>query len=467
MPSLNTQPTHAGDQAGDETDARGDLGELFRAHLHEIGERLERALADSGFDGVVIFSGDPVTPARDDQPYPFRAEPFFVRWCPLTDVPGAALVLEPGRKPRLLYPASRDFWHAAGTEPADEWADAFDVRTVASTEARDRELARVAPDLPRIGGRPASGADRGEPVALLARLGFDRARKTDYEIECIRRANRIAAAGHQAVAQAYGPGSAEFDLNLAYLGATRQREEALPYPNIVALNEHASVLHYQHLDRAAPPETRLLLIDAGARFRGYASDVTRTSVPPGSPIADLAASMEAMQQSLAARALAGMDFVELNETAHELLAGVLREHALVTCSADEAHGRGITRIFLPHGLGHLLGLQVHDVGGRQRTPEGEEREPPVEHPFLRLTRRLEAGFVVTIEPGIYFIDSLLMGASAAERRCLRMSAIDRLRPWGGIRIEDDVAVRSGDNINLTRAAFARLGAVQPSSNFNS
>ena len=75
----------------------------------------------------------------------------------------------------------------------------------------------------------------------------------------------------------------------------------------------------------------------------------------------------------------------------------------------------MTSVFLPHGIGHLLGLEVHDVGGFMASPEGGDIERPKGHPYLRLTRVLEPGFVVTMEPGIYFIDQLLDAARADAR----------------------------------------------------
>jgi Xaa-Pro dipeptidase len=112
-------------------------------------------------------------------------------------------------------------------------------------------------------------------------------------------------------------------------------------------------------------------------------------------------------------------------------------------------------VFFPHGIGHLLGLQVHDVAGLARDASGAEIPRPDGHPFLRLTRPLEPGFVVTIEPGLYFIGLLLDQARADDRgRRIRWDAVERLRPYGGIRIEDDVVCTAGTPENLTRDAFA-------------
>ena len=115
---------------------------------------------------------------------------------------------------------------------------------------------------------------------------------------------------------------------------------------------------------------------------------------------------------------------------------------------------GLTGTFLPHGLGHLLGLQVHDAAGRQISPDGELRAPPDGHPYLRLTRRLEPGFVVTIEPGIYFIASLLAKLDGKMRARLDWGAVERFLPYGGIRIEDNLVIETSGRRNLTREAFA-------------
>src|SRR3546814_17942313 len=119
---------------------------------------------------------------------------------------------------------------------------------------------------------------------------------------------------------------------------------------------------------------------------------------------------------------------------------------------------GASAKFFPHGIGHYSGLQVHGVGGFLASDEGGRIDPPDGHPVLRLTRVLEPGAVVTIEPGIYFADLLLQELRAgAHAGAVNWDKVDALRPYGGIRIEDDVVCTDGDPINLTREAFAALG----------
>lgn len=437
-----------------------DLATLYSAHVLAMDRRLAGALDALGYDGLIVFAGRVAYPHRDDVSYPFRVEPHFASWLPLTDLPDAVLVLEPGGKRRLLYPEHDDFWHAPAGEPAGYWTGHFEIHPV-------RAPADSASVLGALSGRYAAIGDApdgcGAIVAtndrrLLDRLDYARAVKTDYEVACLERASATAVRGHMAVGRAWREPLSELELGQLYLTASGQREPELPYPSIVALNEHAAILHYQHLDRAAPATRNSFLIDAGARFAGYAADVTRSYDAAGDGFGALIDSIDALQQTLCTELTAGTDFVGLDARAHELLADVLTQHELVVCSAAEALDRGLTRVFLPHGLGHLLGLQVHDAGGHVVAPDGETRSPPDEAPFLRLTRVVEPGFAVTIEPGIYFIPKLLDRLDPARRKLLNPKAIDKFLPYGGIRVEDDLIVESDGSQNLTRRALAAVGA---------
>jgi Xaa-Pro dipeptidase len=143
--------------------------------------------------------------------------------------------------------------------------------------------------------------------------------------------------------------------------------------------------------------------------------------------------------------------------AHRAIGQLLGDAGIVRCDAETAVAEGVTSVFFPHGIGHLLGLQVHDVAGLAASAVGGEIPRPAGHPFLRLTRVLEPGFVVTVEPGLYFIDLLLEAARADGRgRHIDWDAVERLKPFGGIRIEDDVVCTTAAPENLTRDAFTAL-----------
>jgi Xaa-Pro dipeptidase len=115
---------------------------------------------------------------------------------------------------------------------------------------------------------------------------------------------------------------------------------------------------------------------------------------------------------------------------------------------------GLSSVFYPHGLGHFIGLQTHDVAGLIDN-EGQEIPRPDGHPFLRLTRILEPGNVLTIEPGLYFIEPLLrQWRENGDASAINWSKIEALSPYGGIRIEDNVVVTETGCDNLTQRAFA-------------
>ena len=169
-----------------------------------------------------------------------------------------------------------------------------------------------------------------------------------------------------------------------------------------------------------------------------------------SPFADLLAGVDALEQRLCAMVRPGVLYPEIHLAAHRLVAELLVDQGIVTCTADAAVATNLTSIFFPHGVGHLLGLQVHDIGGHQASADGGNIPPPAGHPYLRLTRRLEPGTVVTIEPGVYFIDLLLDRARQDGRgRSIDWDTVADLAPYGGVRIEDDVVLGSGRATLLT------------------
>jgi Xaa-Pro dipeptidase len=436
-----------------------DLDNTFGPHLHAVCARTEQALERCGYAGLLVYAGSPLPVFEDDRSYPFEANAPFKVWAPLAEAPGSFVWYTPGSKPRLIIERPEDYWHKPTDLPQGYWVRHFDVHTVAERAAvralLPADLARAAYIGDAFDGLSEYGLGALNPRPLMQRLDYFRAAKSPYELICLREANRLGALGHVAAASAFAAGASEFEIELAFLGACGLREQELPYNPIIALNSSGSVLHYQVLERASPRERHSLLIDAGAEFAGYASDITRTYSFADRDFAALIERMDELQQALCAQVRAGVDWRDVQLRAHELTAALLRDAELIRCSAAEAVSTGVTRIFLPHGIGHLLGLEVHDVGGFMRSEDGGEIERPAGHPHLRLTRKLEPGFVVTMEPGIYFIPQLLQQARADGRgRHVNWGRVEDFSRFGGIRIEDDLAVTAAGCENLTRDAFA-------------
>ena len=434
------------------------LDQLYEPHLQTLMRRTEKSLERSGFDALVIQAGAPPIQFLDDQDYPFKVNPHFKAWVPIVDNPGCILVIAPGSKPKVAFHQPNDYWHKPAGLPQAPWTAAVDLIAMDDPSkagnlwAKLGRVAYIGPSGFAAGIDPASV----NPPDLLTRLHYDRAVKTDYEIECMRRANQLAARGHRAALAAFRRGNSEYEAHMRYLEACAQREEEMPYNNIVAYNENAAVLHYQHLQRSPPKSLRSFLIDAGAQYRGYASDITRTYASGPGRFADLVAALDAAQRLLCDEVIAGRDYRDVHLTAHRILGDVMQEIGLTKLPGQAALEAGVTSVFFPHGIGHLLGLQVHDVGGVMGDPQGHERQRPAGHPYLRLTRILEPGVVVTVEPGVYLIDSLLATAHADQRRAhIDWSVVEELKPCGGVRIEDNVVTTSSKPENMTRDAFAR------------
>lgn len=414
-------------------------------HLETLQQRYSDALETHGYDALLIASGAAPMRYADDHGYAFQGFGPFVHWTGLTDVEHSWLLIRPGRQALLQLYTPVDFWHATASLPDEPWARELEL--TASPERRPPALdglGRLA-----VIGDPAALTDlpgTHNPADLLADLEATRILKTGYEIECLDLANARAADGHRAAREAFLAGASEFEISLAYQQATAQREVEAPYHSIIGLNDHAGILHYQYYDTVRPQPPRSLLIDAGYRFRGYGSDITRTTAAPGEGMFQaLVAGVESLQKRLCDAVVPGMDFVELHRKTHLGLAALLSSAGLVRGLDEETQvAEGITRAFFPHGLGHLLGVQVHDVGGRPVPP-------PEDAPFLRLTRRLEPGMVVTVEPGLYFIPSLLKPVMQGRLGSqLDHGLIDELWGCGGIRIEDNVEVTDNGACNLTR-----------------
>ncbi|WP_147652597.1 Xaa-Pro dipeptidase [Vulcaniibacterium gelatinicum] len=431
---------------------------LYRDHLAQLQARADEALARGRFDHLVVPSGRLHYQVFDDRDYPYAVNPQFKAWVPLTKVPDSWLVYTPGRRPRVVYHQPFDYWHAVPAAPGGWWVDHVEVAIIRKPEDA---LQYLPPDPARcaILGEPQSALGDyvpNNPAPVLAYLDWHRGFKTPYEVAMMREASRIGVRAHRAAERAFRAGASEFGIHLAYCQAAGQDAMELPYNNIVALDEHGAVLHYTERDRVAPRPARSFLIDAGAGFHGYACDITRTYAADGhADFQALVDAVDAAQRVMCDQVRAGTDYRRIHLDAHLALARILHEFDLITVSPEVAVETGVSSAFFPHGIGHGIGLQVHDVAGFAESDRGGTIPKPDGHPYLRLTRTLAPGMVVTIEPGIYFIDMLL---EALKDRGLGPSVnwerVEAFRPYGGVRIEDDVVCTEAEPVNLTREAFA-------------
>ena len=445
----------SGDTRAETAMAKMTLGDLYGDHLREVMGRADRALAAFGYDGLIVGSGSQRYFYLDDNTYPFRPNPRYRAWLPDAS-PDCFVVYRPGARPKLVFHQPDDYWYLPPALPQGYWVGSFDLVVVRSpSELRQQVGAGGRWAVLGEPGPATEGLGDYDPVTLVGMLDYTRAIKTPYELECMALATTDGIRAHRAAEAGFRAGASEYEIHLAYCRAAGAREEELPYNNIIAFDTHAAVLHYQVLDRQRPAGVRSFLIDAGAQYAGYACDITRTYAATPGTFQDLITALDAAQKVLADRVRPGVDYREIQLEAHRAIAGILVAHGLVSGTAEAAVETGLSSVFFPHGIGHLLGLMVHDAAGFMASPTGGVLPKPEGHPYLRLTRTLEPGFVVTIEPGIYFIDSLLAQAkNDARGRAINWQRVEELKPWGGIRIEDNVVAQPGTPRNLTREGFA-------------
>lgn len=217
------------------------------------------------------------------------------------------------------------------------------------------------------------------------------------------------------------------------------------YTCICASGENGSVLHYGH---AGEPNTRqindgdMCLFDMGGEYYCYVSDIT-CSFPANGKFTQqqkfIYEAVLASNRAVMNASKPGVSWVDMHRLSERVLLESLKTGGLVVGDDDEMMSAHLGATFMPHGLGHLMGLDVHDVGGY---PKGVERinEPGIK--CLRTARILEAGMVLTIEPGCYFIDTLLDAAFSDTNlsKFLVKEKIDPFRGFGGVRIEDNVLI---------------------------
>ena len=427
------------------------LSDLYRDHVVERRRKLETALAATGYDSLIVSSGEPHRYFADDQDAPFHPFGHFAHWCPV-EGPHHLLVLKPGKKPRLVRHAPENYWYEPILLDECFWLSDLDVEEEGTVDAVWNTLGSMK-GAAYVGNETARAEAAGlvvNPGKLVAHLDWDRAYKTDYELKCLDEASALGAKGHVAAGEVFDAGGSDLEIHYAFVRAMGVTDAELPYPTIVALDEKAAFLHYQ--SKRSFRGGKVLLIDAGGQVRGYASDITRTRTAQSCDrrFVALRDGLETLQQELCQTVGPGIPYGDLHEAAHRKIGELLCAHGVLLCDVDEAVAKGYTQTFFPHGLGHHLGLQVHDVGGHLKDASGNEAPPPSQYPYLRNTRTIEERHVFTVEPGLYFIEMLLRPFREESHGAFAWKLIDELSPLGGIRIEDNIVVTQDGHRNLTR-----------------
>jgi Xaa-Pro dipeptidase len=310
----------------------------------------------------------------------------------------------------------------------------------------------------------SSGELRLDHVGLMPAMDACRVIKDCHEIGLIERANQISAAAHTAVLTNIGQLTNEAQIQGIFLdtcisnGAHHQA-----YDIIAAAGENAATLHYTR-NNDPLKDQQLILLDAGAEWNCYASDVTRTfprtSGWPSQEARDIYHIVLKMQEKCIYRIKEGVRFLDLHWLAHDTaIYDLLNLGIFKGGSVAEIRRSGASRVFFPHGLGHHLGLEVHDVspeyllGQQSRDRNRRLFNSAFMPPCTESASVLKAGMVVTVEPGIYFSRLALEDAKSRPSvlQYIDMDVVERYMSVGGVRIEDDILVTKDGFRNLTTA----------------
>lgn len=424
-----------------------------------------RRIAERVGGGLVLLPGHGTVWRNADRPHPFR-QSSHVLYATGISRPGLAVVLDADSGETALFGPPDDFddlvWH--GPHPSlDDLAAGAGIEAVGDVgdlpgvlrEARASGRAVHYPPLFEPGTRIAVArwlgvsvdeAEAGASEALMHALGEARAVKTDAEIAEIESAVATSAQMLAEAMRIVRPGLYEYEVLATMAGVMQHRNRTFSFNPIVSVR--GEVLHNETSENRMR-EGDLLLIDSGVETaEGYASDITRT-IPVGGRFTDRQRAVYAVvlrAEEAAIEAMRpGANFRDLHLLAARTIAEGLREIGLMKGDPADAVEAGAHALFFPHGLGHPLGLDVHDVqdlGDTYAYPPGRPRSDQFGLASLRFARDLDAGHVMTIEPGMYFIPALIDRWRGEGRHAdfIAYDAVEAYRSFGGIRIEDDVLV---------------------------
>lgn len=443
---------------------------MSTAYLGALAARRQKLARKLGEVSVLVSAG--MAPSRNypANTYEFRASSHFLY---LVGIPieGASLLLSGGRSTLFVPPSgpSDALWHGETPSAAE-----LKARTGVDAVHTTRELPAALEAVPggRLGLSRLPVTDEGgmqahEATATLIdamielRLPHDEAGVAEME-----RAVAVTAEAHRAGMAATRPGVAVAAVRAAMEHAILAANFTTAYPSIVTVR--GEVLHNH--DRSGLCQAGdLLLADVGSETDlGWASDVTRTWPVSGrfSPtqraMYDL---VLAANQAAIAAVRPGARYRDIHLLACRVLCRGLVDEGLLVGDVDGLVAQGAHALFFPHGVGHLLGLDVHDMedfGDRAGYAPGRTRSPQFGLSYLRLDRDLVPGMAVTIEPGIYFVPQIFDSAelTAPFEKCLRRERLAAFRDVRGIRVEDDVLVTATGSRVLTAAIPKTAAAVE-------
>jgi Xaa-Pro aminopeptidase len=437
------------------------------AHLQDRRRQLLSRLPSP----ALLFAGGPRARNTPFGEYPYRADSNFLLFFAHPEPSSAALFDPEDGSVTLFLPERTElgalwdgdvpsFAEVQGEAGVDAVFGASRLEELTPKLARGRPVLSVAVADPhatalarRITGLDLDQADAAKvgPPELVDALAALRIVKAEPEIAEIRRAGEVTREAFLRAMAETRPGVSEQQLTAVVDGTFLRHGCASGYQTILSVR--GEVLH-NHAHPHALHDGDLLLVDAGAeRPSGYGADVTRTWPASGSftpEQRDVYEIVRRAHEDAVDAVRPGVRWAEVHRRAAETVARGLVDLGLLHGSPEELVASGAQAVFFPHGIGHFLGLDTHDLrvfGDRILYP-GAARSTQFGTDMLRMNRQLEPGMVVTVEPGVYFVPAILRRADLRERfagavdfeRAVSFTRANGGRGFGGVRLEDDVLV---------------------------
>lgn len=430
--------------------------------------RRRQALAEQFKAPVLVGAGSPISRNFPANRYPFRASShflYFAGW----PVPRSAILLDQGKLTLFMDNPSPGaaLWH--GPSPSrDDWAEQMGAE--AAYPLADLPLhgagAATLPGQRSLLGLEPTTEDGALGSALVAAMVALRLCQDDLGLGQMRRAAAISVAAHRAGMAATPGATTEAEVRAAMEQVILSHNATCAYNSIVTV--HGEVLHNEQYHHPLQPGD-LLLADVGAEVAtGWASDITRTWPVSGRFSATQRAIYDvvlAAHDGAIAAVKPGVEYREIHLLACRTLAAGLVDLGLLKGDPDNLVERDVHALFFPHGVGHLLGLDVHDMedlGDGAGYAPGRVRSDRFGLGFLRLDRPLVPNMVVTIEPGFYQVPGILGPARQDGQYddAVNWDRLDQFADVRGIRIEDDVQITATGHGVLTAALPTAAEAIE-------
>lgn len=393
---------------------------------------------------VLIAAGSPVSkPGHADQCYEYEPHTDFY-WLSGVRRAGSVLAYDPGEGWKLFAPPVTQLERV--WEQVVEAPGATDIAELQDW-VKSRNGKKIA-----ILGCAIPGIECDEDLAYELGVAFldERRLKDEHEVSLMRRAALATAQGHRDGLEAIKEGVTEIQLRAVIeKGFVDGGGEGLGYHTIVGIGGNSAVFHFTP-GRKKAQVGDFVLIDAGASVEHYVADVTRTHVVGEMAVwqRDVYAGVTRAIDASIALCKPGVKWVDVHIASAREISGALRAMGFLLCSEDEAIETGAIAMFFPHGVGHAVGLGVRDSGGPwPRREKGTE----IAGVKIRVDMALQQGYVMTVEPGMYFVPALLDDPENREKHADRV-AWDKVAPFvgkGGVRLEDNVLITPQGCENLT------------------